>query len=411
MNKKIIISLTAIIVILVIALSITYSYFTAKITENNKTKTVIKSGNLELIFTGETEINAENVLPGQTFTKTFSVENPNDIDMKFNIYLENVTNTFNDDLVYSLKNNEELITDIRKMPSTKDGKTYILYELNILAHEKNNYSLDITFINKDELQITQGCTFEATLGIDNESADKVASKNEHIVSAFKYNNDTSSENYCVNGSEETCEITKCYRNLDSNSCEAGTIILYEINDNQEKAFNVLFDDGETMRIQQIDNTTSNSSWSSTSNSSTANGPYGVLNLLETNTSNWTNVNIKSYSMGTTIFATNKYTGCSSYNICNDNIYNLDKTDVYARLITVQEAVKLGCTETANSCPSWLNNGENIWTMNASSTNFNNAWRIDKNGNLISILSGCDGYYNNNCGSTTFGKAVVEINKL
>ncbi len=297
------------------------------------------------------------------------------------------------------------------MPVTKDGRTYILYELDIPANTIENYSMEITFVNKDEEQNSQGCSFEGTLGIDNESADKVAVKNKNIVAAYNYNDDSTSSTYCVNGSEETCEVTKCYRNLDANSCKAGTIILYEVNENAEKAFNVLFDDGETMRIQQIENTTSNVSWSNVNNSSTANGPYGVLNAIESSTSSWSNVNAMSYNMGTTVFATNKYTGCSNYNICSSNTYNLEKNNVLARIITVQEAAKLGCSETADSCPKWINNGENIWTMNAKSTDTTSAWRIDKSNRLAPNLSGCDGYYNNNCGNTTFGKALIEINKL
>lgn len=82
----------------------------------------------------------------------------------------------------------------------------------------------------------------------------------------------------------------------------------------------------------------------------------------------------------------------------------------ARIITVQEAAKLGCSETASSCPPWLTNGDNIWTSNASYSNATNAWRIDSTNKLGNILSGCDGFYNN-CGSQTFGKAVIEIEKM
>lgn len=410
-SKKIISILSTIIIMLLVSLGMTYSYFVAKIKENNKTETVLKAGSLELIFTGTKEINADNIYPGQTFTKTFSVENPNNVSMKFNIYLENVNNTFEKDLVYLLKANDENVTDTRILPKTREGKTYILYDLEINANEKIDYSLEITFVNKDELQNTQGASFNAILGIDNENSDKVATKNDKIINAFEYNNDTSSATYCVNGTEETCKKSTCYRNLDTNSCTAGTIVIYAVNEDSELAFNVLFDDGETMRIQQINKTTESVSWSSVNNSSTATGPYGVLNALETKTANWINVPKISYNLGTTVFATNKYTACLSYNVCSNNQYNLEKANVLARIITVQEAAKLGCSETASSCPSWLTNGDNIWTSNASSSNSTNAWRIDSTNKLGNILSGCDGFYNNNCGSQTFGKAVIEIEKM
>lgn len=409
--KKIIITLSAVIIMLIISLGITYSYFVAKIKENNKTETVIKAGSMELIFTGTKEINADNIYPGQTLAKTFSVENLNNIDMKFNIYLENVNNTFEDDLVYILKNDEGDVTTTRILPKTRVGKSYILYDLEIKANTIINYTLEITFVNKDELQNTQGSIFNATLGIDNENSNKVETKNDKIVNVFEYDNETTSSTYCVNGTEETCKKSTCYRNLDANSCKSGTIVVYSVNDNSELAFNVLFDDGATMRVQQINKTTESAAWSSIQNSSTENGPYGILNALETKTANWSNVSPMSYNLGTTVFATNKYTACSNYHDCSNNQYNLEKTNVTARIITVQEAVKLGCTETASSCPTWLTNGSNIWTSNASSTNTSNAWRIDSTGKLSIVLSGCDGYYNNNCGSQTFGKAVIEIEKM
>ncbi len=103
MSKKIITALSIIVIFLVIALGVTFSYFTAKIQEINKTKTIVKAGNLELVFTGEAEIDVEGILPGQSFIKTFSVENTNNIDMKFNIYIDGIINTFNDDLVYTIK--------------------------------------------------------------------------------------------------------------------------------------------------------------------------------------------------------------------------------------------------------------------------------------------------------------------
>ena len=104
---------------LLVSLGMTYSYFVAKIKENNKTETVLKAGNLELIFTGTQEINADNIYPGQTFTKTFSVENPNDVNMKFNIYLENVNNTFEKNVNYSItlkvKNGDKYFSTTRNI--------------------------------------------------------------------------------------------------------------------------------------------------------------------------------------------------------------------------------------------------------------------------------------------------------
>lgn len=378
-----------------------FGYFTARIKEVNKTKTTVKSGSLELLFTGETEINAENILPGETFTKTFSVENPGSTDMKFNIYLENVENSFEDDLVYSVKQGNELITGSRILPKTKEGKSYLLYELDIQSKEKYNYTFEISFVNKDELQETQGKSFSATLGIDNISADAVAVVNPHITAAYKYDNASGSQTYCVSGTESTCEKTKCVRNIDAGSCEAGTIIQYEINDNEEKFFNVLFDDGETMRLQQTTDTTGEVSFSGYAGSTV--GPTEVLRAVTSATASWNNVNNQTFTLGTTVFQNNKYTNCNSYSSCISNLYTMPEQTTKARAITVQEAAALGCTQTAGSCPPWMKrtSGYNsYWTMNTSDSS--NAWIIYRDNDLAVF---------NTVGSWSAAvKAVVVINK-
>ena len=49
-SNKFLISLLVVLVILLSVVCISYSYFTAKVTENNKTETDIKVSNLELQF-------------------------------------------------------------------------------------------------------------------------------------------------------------------------------------------------------------------------------------------------------------------------------------------------------------------------------------------------------------------------
>ena len=94
-KKKMIIPIVASILTLVILTGVSYAYFNAKITENNKTKTIIKSNELGLTFTGVSEITANSMIPGDSFTKTFTVENTSNRAVDYNIYMENITNEFN----------------------------------------------------------------------------------------------------------------------------------------------------------------------------------------------------------------------------------------------------------------------------------------------------------------------------
>ena len=52
MKKKVMIPVIASLVTVLVLSGVSYAYFSAKIKENNKTETVIKSNELNLIFTG-----------------------------------------------------------------------------------------------------------------------------------------------------------------------------------------------------------------------------------------------------------------------------------------------------------------------------------------------------------------------
>ena len=102
-KKKLLIPVIASLVTVLILSGVSYAYYSAKIKENNKTETILKSNELNLIFTGTNEINANNMIPGDSATKTFTVENTSNRAVDYNIYMENITNEFNEDLVYTLE--------------------------------------------------------------------------------------------------------------------------------------------------------------------------------------------------------------------------------------------------------------------------------------------------------------------
>ena len=108
-KKKVVIPILASILTLGILTGVSYAYFNAKINEVNKTETVIKSNELGLTFTGVSEINASSMIPGDSFTKTFSVENTSNRAVDFNVYMQNITNEFNEDLVYTLTDDNGVV--------------------------------------------------------------------------------------------------------------------------------------------------------------------------------------------------------------------------------------------------------------------------------------------------------------
>ena len=172
--------------------------------------------------------------------------------------------------------------------------------------------------------------------------------NKNIVSAYTYNSTT-----CVTGEESTCVKTECYKNNTANSCKAGDIIDYKVNDTITVRFHVMFDNGTTMTMQSQKNTISSTPWYEGNEFV---GPLTILPKLENTTSTWTNVNNQTYTMGTTVFKTNAYTGCTGLNKCVNNPYTMEERTAKARMITYQEALSLGCKHVeSHSCPNWMNN--------------------------------------------------------
>jgi len=268
-------------------------------------------------------------------------------------------------------------------------------------------------------------------------------KRPNIIVGYTYNQTSGSSNYCVTGDEDTCVKTKCYESKTAGSCPAGTIIVYKVNDTEIVRFHVIHDKGSTMTMQSQRNIIYNLAWMDYDDYKSENtdgtscsyeacneeGPISILEALEGTTAGWVNVNNQTYTLGTTTFKTNAYTGCSAYNSCTTNKYTLPSRTVKARLLSVQEAVDLGCITAVQTCPKWMYNyltnstdyngtindanigpngilgtvgNDGYWMMNAYSGANTGAWRITYNGSINYSSTNFNNFYG--------ARAVIEINK-
>lgn len=236
-----------------------------------------------------------------------------------------------------------------------------------------------------------------------------------VGTAYTYNQTSGASNYCVTGTESTCQKTECYKNKTVGSCPAGTIINFKVNETVTVPFHVMFDEGETMTMQSQKNIVDNVKWYSDMDSK--NGPMVVLPALENATSSWENVLDQTYTAGTTNFSNKgKYTGCNNNGTdCSTNIYSLSTRTGKSRMITIQEAQALGCNGTSNNCPKWMINylkysisyggtvnteSSGYWTMTAH-TNGYSAFCIQNMGQFSNI----------NAHKTGYGaRAVVKVSK-
>ena len=187
-----------------------------------------------------------------------------------------------------------------------------------------------------------------------------------FVAAYTYDETKDASDYCVTGEEETCVETNCYFDKTADACPMGTIIkYYATNATISRYFHVLYDKGTTMLLQERSNTIISSQFTASSESPKDVGPKLALEVLEKNTENWVHVNTQTYTMGTTPFGkeNNPYTTCdfnaSTSNImkCVNNSYTLEEKSTKARMLTIQEALDMGCGYKSGSvdCPIWMYN--------------------------------------------------------
>ena len=305
--------------------------------------------------------------------------------------------------------------------------TISVYAATVVDGTKIGYSNSTSKLSSTDIQGALDEIYTDTMDIR---------KYSNIVSAYTYNAST-----CVTGEESTCVATTCYKSTTANSCKAGDIIKYKVNDTDIVTFHVMYDKGTTMTMQSQKNIVRNTPWMGKEDYTNANtdatscshdacvdeGPLTAMKALERTTQGWTNVDSQFLTMGRTEFIGNLNTGCNVYNNCTKLTYSWESSPRTgkARMITLQEAVDLGCTDTNSSCPKWMYNylsnstsyGGTVndtaldpatakgmlgyWTMNASSYYANNAWGISPKGIAASL-----NLYSNNYGI----RAVVSIKK-
>lgn len=155
--------------------------------------------------------------------------------------------------------------------------------------------------------------------------------------------------------------------------------------------------------ENIDN---NTTWGDSTNL----GPSSAESNLGQIIRFWSNVPSNSYNMDKYMKNQNFYTSCNIDLVCNKNSFEIGSrfSNVKARLLTVQEAKSLGCTNTRRTCPFYLYNNlsasvenggtansDNVsggyWLMNAKSDTEDQAMAILSTGNIESkyISNGCN----------------------
>ncbi len=410
-KKKLFMIGMSILLVLVLVIGGTYAWFTLQL--NGTKVNVLKAGTLSLILNDENSvgINSEKAVPmldevGETLDPYhFTLENHGDMPSEYTIYLDDITLEENETRMADSKIKYQLIKDGNKTTAllsttgenpnrvldqgTIDGNTTITYDLRLWIDENTrNEAMGQVVRTKIRVLATQS----------QQQEEKGPSEtNKNILALYEYD-----AMNCITGEEETCSKMETA----PETYTPGTIVKYQVNDSETKYFHVISDNEDgTLTMQQRENTIYATKWCNEIDGieDTIEGPLVVLPALDIATSGWMNVNDQNYTMGVTPFNGNSFTGCgfdSNEVTCTANTYMLGNRTGKARMITAQEAGKLGCTSSDQSCPNWMNNylydstsnggtvevtgGEyginyGYWTMSAYSLRRTNAMYVDRGG--------------------------------
>ena len=168
------ICVVAVLLLVVVALGISYAWFSAIITGNDTAKNnKVVTGNLELTYTDTNEISLDNVIPGDSFTKEVSVKNTGTLDVKYNLVWQSLTNTItNDELVI------EATCKRLNSSGTVDGTCESISQKTVSSNKiKSNisiepgithvYTVKVTFIDTGSVQnYNKNKSFNGKLGIE-----------------------------------------------------------------------------------------------------------------------------------------------------------------------------------------------------------------------------------------------------
>ena len=176
--------LTLVIVsLLVVVLSVSLAYFTTQIIGKGKNLDV-SSTNLQIVFTdSDGAITGNDIEPGWSTTKTFTVENNSKETYKYNIVIKDLINTFVTEgyLQYKITstNNGYSMTDYVSVPKSATATDTILAKnVSIAVNVTQTYTIEFRYVNDEDVDQgdDMGKVLKGTLFITEGSTPTLAEK-------------------------------------------------------------------------------------------------------------------------------------------------------------------------------------------------------------------------------------------
>ena len=142
--------------LLVVVLSVTLAYFTAQIIGKGKDVSV-SSADLKIIFTDtDGNIEGNDITPGWSNSKTFTVKNESNETYKYNIVIQDLVNTFvtNGYLQYKITstNGGYNMTEFKDVPKSETATDTILaYSASIDVGVTQSYTVEFKYANDESV--------------------------------------------------------------------------------------------------------------------------------------------------------------------------------------------------------------------------------------------------------------------
>ena len=140
------------LLLLIAGIASAFAWFSATVTGNDTAKgDVVETGSLSIVYTNGQELRGEDILPGWSETKTFTVENTGTVEATYNINWENLTNTFvnKQDLVLKLTSTNGGGTLEETQISDSGNHIGILTNITIAPGVTQTYTMTITYKNQN----------------------------------------------------------------------------------------------------------------------------------------------------------------------------------------------------------------------------------------------------------------------
>ena len=157
--------------VLIVLIGATFAYFTAQIIGDRK-EISVTTADLKVIFTNGESITGEEIEPGWSITKTFSVENKTKGTYNYNIVIKDLVNTTTTYgyLKYKITStndgyNMSEYVDVPKSTTATD--TILVYSVSIPKDVKQEYTIEIVYENDEVVDQSEdmGKAFSGSLFI------------------------------------------------------------------------------------------------------------------------------------------------------------------------------------------------------------------------------------------------------